>query len=58
MWTTMERDERKMKPDVAIIGAGIIGSSIALQLATRGISVEVIDKLGGAGRGSTVSCNL
>ena len=36
-----------------MVGAGVIGSSIALELARSGRSVLVLDKAGGAGHGST-----
>ncbi len=36
-----------------VVGAGVIGSSIALQLARRGYEVTVLDKAGGPGFGST-----
>ncbi len=39
--------------DVLIIGAGIVGSSTALELSRRGLDVLVVDKAGGAGMGST-----
>jgi sarcosine oxidase, subunit beta len=39
--------------DIVVIGAGIIGSSIAYQLARRGISVVVVDKGRGPAEGST-----
>lgn len=39
--------------DVVVIGAGVIGSSIAFELAQLGRSVMVVDKAGGAGLGST-----
>ncbi|WP_440712574.1 NAD(P)/FAD-dependent oxidoreductase [Gordonia sp. FQ] len=39
--------------DVLIVGAGVIGSSIALELARAGHSVRVVDKGPGAGHGST-----
>jgi glycine/D-amino acid oxidase-like deaminating enzyme len=42
-----------MTADVAIIGAGIVGSSTALELSRRGLDVLVVDKAGGAGMGST-----
>ncbi|MFT4043115.1 MAG: FAD-dependent oxidoreductase [Gordonia sp. (in: high G+C Gram-positive bacteria)] len=40
-------------PDVVVIGAGVIGSSIAFQLAKKGYEVLVLDKAGGPGYGST-----
>lgn len=39
--------------DVAIIGAGIVGSGVALELARRGLSSVCIDKGSGPGQGST-----
>ena len=39
--------------DVVIIGAGIVGSSSALELSRHGLDVVVVDKAGGAGMGST-----
>ena len=39
--------------DVVVIGAGVVGSSIALELARGGRQVLVVDKSGGAGHGST-----
>ena len=39
--------------DVIIVGAGIVGSSTALELTRAGYSVLVIDKAGGPGFGST-----
>ncbi|WP_190823395.1 NAD(P)/FAD-dependent oxidoreductase [Saccharopolyspora pogona] len=42
-----------MKSEVVIIGAGVVGSSIALDLARGGYSVVVVDKAGGVGHGST-----
>jgi sarcosine oxidase subunit beta len=41
------------KKDVIIIGAGIIGACIGLELTKRGMKTLNIDKLAGAGRGST-----
>jgi glycine oxidase len=38
--------------DVAVIGAGVIGGSIAFELAARGASVTIIDQRG-AGQGAT-----
>ncbi|WP_116206317.1 NAD(P)/FAD-dependent oxidoreductase [Amycolatopsis circi] len=42
-----------MATDVVVIGAGVIGASIALELARGGRRVTVVDKAGGAGHGST-----
>ncbi|MDV7133913.1 NAD(P)/FAD-dependent oxidoreductase [Williamsia muralis] len=39
--------------DAVIVGAGVIGNSIAYELAARGYRVVVIDKEGGSGFGST-----
>jgi sarcosine oxidase subunit beta len=39
--------------DVAVVGAGVIGSSVAYELAKSGLCVVVVDKLGGPGHGST-----
>jgi glycine/D-amino acid oxidase-like deaminating enzyme len=39
--------------DAVVIGAGVIGSSIALELARGGRRVVVLDKLGSTGHGST-----
>src|SRR5215469_5754269 len=39
--------------DAVVIGAGVIGSSVALELAKSGRRVVVVDKLGGVGFGST-----
>ena len=39
--------------DVVVVGAGVIGSSIAFELAKHGRSVVVVDKASGPGRGST-----
>lgn len=39
--------------DVLVVGAGVIGSSTALELAKTGRDVLVVDKAGGAGHGST-----
>ena len=40
-------------PKAIVIGAGVIGSSIALELIRNGFEVEVVDKASGAGQGST-----
>jgi glycine/D-amino acid oxidase-like deaminating enzyme len=39
--------------EAVVIGAGVIGSSIALELARDGYAVQVVDKAGGVGHGST-----
>ena len=39
--------------DAIVVGAGVMGSAIALELARAGRSVVVVDKSGGAGFGST-----
>src|SRR4051794_3209511 len=39
--------------DAAVVGSGVIGSSIALELARQGRDVVVLDKAGGIGLGST-----
>jgi glycine/D-amino acid oxidase-like deaminating enzyme len=39
--------------NAVIIGAGVIGSAIALALARAGYKVVVVDRAGGAGQGST-----
>ncbi|MGZ5835483.1 MAG: NAD(P)/FAD-dependent oxidoreductase, partial [Xanthobacteraceae bacterium] len=40
------------RTDVIVLGAGVVGASIALHLAKRGVSVALIDK-GGAGEGTS-----
>ncbi len=45
--------------DVAIIGAGVLGSAAAMELSKKGYSVCVVDMLSGPGRGSTsYSCGI
>lgn len=39
--------------DVVVVGAGVIGSSVAFELVKRGRKVVVVDKAGGPGQGST-----
>jgi len=39
--------------DAIVVGAGVIGSSAALELSKLGLSVLVVDKAGGPGYGST-----
>jgi glycine/D-amino acid oxidase-like deaminating enzyme len=42
-----------MSTDVVVVGAGVMGCSIALELARAGRRVSVVDKAGGVGLGST-----
>ncbi len=42
-----------MNSDVVVIGAGVVGCSIALELARAGHTVTVVDRAGGVGHGST-----
>jgi glycine/D-amino acid oxidase-like deaminating enzyme len=42
-----------MNADVVVVGAGVVGSSIAYELARTGRSVVVVDKASGPGQGST-----
>lgn len=42
--------------DIVIIGAGIVGCSVALELARRGERPRVVDRLGEAGHGTTAAC--
>lgn len=39
--------------DAVVVGAGVIGSSIALELSRAGLSVIAVDKASGPGQGST-----
>ena len=39
--------------DAVVVGAGVIGAAIALELARAGRSVVVVDKAAGIGHGST-----
>ncbi len=41
------------KYDAIVIGAGIIGACVGLELAKRGTKVLNLDKLSGSGLGST-----
>ena len=41
--------------DAVIIGAGIIGASIAFELSKKGYRTLNVDKLGVAGAGSTIN---
>ncbi|MFJ9453660.1 NAD(P)/FAD-dependent oxidoreductase [Kitasatospora sp. NPDC101447] len=40
-------------PDAVVVGAGVIGAAVALELARAGRRVVVVDKAGAAGHGST-----
>ncbi|MFC9328652.1 NAD(P)/FAD-dependent oxidoreductase [Kitasatospora sp. NPDC057015] len=42
-----------VRPDAVVVGAGVIGSAVALELARTGRQVVVVDKAGAAGHGST-----
>ena len=44
--------QRTQRPDVIIIGAGIIGLSVAWQACRRGLAVTVLER-GEAGRGTS-----
>lgn len=44
-----------VKYDAIIIGAGIIGASVAFELAKKGYRTLNVDKLGAAGAGSTIN---
>lgn len=48
-----EERGRRVTTDVVVIGAGVIGSSIALELVRAGHRVIVLDRAPGAGQGST-----
>jgi len=50
-----ENETRSQTADAVVIGAGVIGSAVALELARRGLSVIAVDKLPAAGYGSTSS---
>jgi glycine/D-amino acid oxidase-like deaminating enzyme len=41
------------QPDAVVVGAGVIGAAVALELARTGRQVVVVDKAGAAGHGST-----
>ncbi|MER7466559.1 FAD-dependent oxidoreductase [Streptomyces sp. NPDC097981] len=41
------------RPDAVVVGAGVIGAAVALELARTGRQVVVVDKAGAAGHGST-----
>jgi len=54
-WYRSRREEGCVTADIVVIGAGVMGASIALELARAGWTVLVVDKAGGAGHGSTSS---
>jgi sarcosine oxidase subunit beta len=41
------------KPDVVVIGAGVVGASVAWHLARRGVKVTLVDRGHGRGEGSS-----
>ncbi|MFB7665990.1 NAD(P)/FAD-dependent oxidoreductase [Kitasatospora sp. NPDC056138] len=41
------------RPDAVVVGAGVIGAAVALELARTGRQVVVVDKAGAPGHGST-----
>ena len=41
------------RADAVIIGAGVIGAGVAYELARRGLATVSVERLGGAGQGST-----
>ncbi len=51
----MSADQPISSYDAIVIGAGVIGSGVALELSRRGLRTLAIEKLGGAGHGSTSS---
>ncbi|WP_307855562.1 FAD-dependent oxidoreductase [Kibdelosporangium banguiense] len=42
-----------MNTDVVVIGAGVVGTSVVLELSRSGYRVVVVDKAAGVGNGST-----
>ncbi len=40
----MNHDDTRMRADVAVVGAGLFGTSIAFQLARRGLSVTLVER--------------
>ncbi|MEV7863550.1 FAD-dependent oxidoreductase [Streptomyces hirsutus] len=51
--TAREPDTLPSGVDAVVVGAGVIGAAVALELARTGRRVVVIDKAGGVGHGST-----
>jgi sarcosine oxidase, subunit beta len=52
-WSMSDRLANAEVTDAVVLGAGVIGSSVALELARTGRRVLVLDKNGGVGHGST-----
>jgi len=50
---TQQASQQPIAADALIIGAGVVGSSIALQLARAGLAVTVLDRNRAVGAGST-----
>ena len=50
---TQQPRQQPMSADALVIGAGVVGSSIALQLARAGLAVTVLDRNRAVGAGST-----
>ena len=51
--TVREPDTLPSGADAVVVGAGVIGAAVALELARTGRRVVVVDKSGGVGHGST-----
>ncbi|MFE2067195.1 NAD(P)/FAD-dependent oxidoreductase [Streptomyces sp. NPDC059467] len=51
--TAGEADTPPSGADAVVVGAGVIGAAVALELARTGRRVVVLDKTGGVGHGST-----
>lgn len=51
--TAGEPDTLPSGADAVVVGAGVIGAAVALELARTGRRVVVVDKSGGVGHGST-----
>ncbi|MFD8812796.1 NAD(P)/FAD-dependent oxidoreductase [Streptomyces sp. NPDC059627] len=51
--TAGEADTPPSGADAVVVGAGVIGAAVALELARTGRRVVVVDKSGGVGHGST-----
>ncbi|WP_406499540.1 FAD-binding oxidoreductase [Streptomyces sp. NBC_00846] len=51
--TDREPDMLPSGADAVVVGAGVIGAAVALELARTGRRVVVVDKSGGVGHGST-----